>query len=510
MPTPSAAPTNEIMRPPVVVVLGHVDHGKTTLLDAIRKTNIAAGESGGITQHIGAYQAQVNDRIITFLDTPGHEAFTAIRSRGAKVADVAILVVAADESVKPQTKEAIKIIQEAGIPMVVAINKVDKPGANIDKIKQDLAQENILVESWGGQVPAVEISAKQGAGISELLDMVILVSDLLELKATLNVTAKGVIIESNKDPQRGYVATALVQEGVLRVGDWIVVGHVVGKVKSMEDFRSQTVTEAEPSQPVQITGWQESPRVGMPFRTAPAKKAAEELAADSITPPPVPFESFRKSAISAEDEHIHTLNVIFKTDVASSLEAIELSISAIHNDQVVLRVLDAGVGNITEADVKTASAKGAIIMGFHVAVEPAAQKLAERDGITIRTFDIIYELIEGIRNQLTELLPAQTQRTVVGRLKVLALFKKEGKHQILGGKVTSGKAEKSVLVDLVKGDVITRVGKLTQVQHNKEEMDSVKEGLEAGLRIDISSFSGDIQVGDTLEFIEEESVKQSL
>lgn len=497
------------IRPPVVVVLGHVDHGKTKLLDAIRKTNVIESESGGITQHIGAYQAEISGRTITFLDTPGHEAFTAIRSRGAKVADIAVLVVAADESVKPQTKEAIRIIKDAKLPTVIAINKIDKEGANPAKVKQDLAQENVLVEEWGGQTPAVEISAKQGTGIKELLEMILLVADLQELKANTDVPATGIIIESNLDKRRGYVATALVQEGILHIGDWIVVGPVVGKVKSMEDFMGHAIEDARPSQPVLITGWQEAPRVGEPFRTASAKKEAENLAAEAPTPPPVAFDQYRPSSTETTEDKL-TLNIIFKADVASSLEAIELSLNAIPSEQISLRVLGSGIGNISEADVKTAAAKGAVIVGFRVQTDPNAAKLAERDGIVIKSFDIIYELIETIRKDLTALLPTQTQRNVIGKLRVLAIFKKDARSIILGGRVTSGSVRKGAIVDVVRNDVPTRVGKISSLQQEKEDVTEVAQGVECGMRIDTSAFDGDIQEGDILEFITEEQVQQTL
>jgi translation initiation factor IF-2 len=504
----SASPLNQgTSRPPVVVVLGHVDHGKTTLLDAIRTTNVVAGESGGITQHIGAYQVRTHGHDITFLDTPGHEAFTAIRSRGANVADVAILVVAADESVKPQTLEAIRIIKDAKLPFVVAINKVDKPGANIDKVKQDLAQNDILVESWGGQVPSVEVAAKKGAGISELLDMVLLVADLLELPAQTDMSAKGVIIESHKDARRGFIATALVREGILKVGDWIVVGHVVGKVKSMDNFTGTAVTSAGPSAPVSVTGWLEAPPVGAPFKTAPAKKAAEDMATDTVMPPPPSFDTFRGAGPA---EGGQTLNVIIKADVASSLEALELSLGAIPRGQVALRALDSGIGDVSEADVKTAAAKGAVIFGFHVGVDPIAAKLAERDGISVRTFDIIYELVESVRKEMEAILPTRTERTVLGKLRVLAIFKKDAKSIILGGKVTIGSVRKGSLVDLVKGENAIRVGKITSLQQEKEDVVEAGSGVECGMRIDTSSFDGDIKESDILEFVSESQVAQVL
>ena len=507
---------NAIARPPVVVVLGHVDHGKTKLLDMIRQTNVIDKESGGITQHIGAYQAQIPStslgqagRLITFLDTPGHEAFSAIRSRGAKVADIAILVVAADESVKPQTKEAIRIVKEANLPTIIAINKTDKEGANPAKVKQDLAQEDVLVEEWGGQTPAIEISAKTGQGIPELLEMVTLVADLLELKSITDVTAKGVIIESHLDQRRGYVATALVQEGLLNVGDWIIVGAVVGKVKSMENFRGQGIEQARPSEPVLLTGWSVAPEIGKEFRTAPSKKAADDMAADSITPPPIPFDTFRATPTTSEDNRKY-LNVIFKADVASSLEAIDLSVRAIQSEGVGLRVLDSGIGTVTEADVKTAAAKGAIIFGFRVDTDNSAKSTAERQSIRIATFDIIYELIEAIRGAMTELLPTSTERTVSGRLKVLAIFKTDARSIILGGRVQSGKVEKGILVDLVRGETIARIGKITSLQQEKEDVAEAASGVECGMRIDTNAFTGEIKEGDILEFIREAQVKQAL
>ena len=499
----------EKTRPPVVVVLGHVDHGKTTLLDVIRKTKVASGESGGITQHIGAYQAQANGKTITFLDTPGHEAFTAIRSRGAKVADVAILVVAADESIKPQTKEAIGIIKEAGIPFIVAINKIDKPGANSQKVRQDLAGEEVLTEDWGGTVPAIETSARDGKGISELLDMVLLVSELEELKADPNSPAKGIIIESTLDKRRGHVATALVQGGTLHIGDWVAVGRVLGKVKSMEDFTGASVSEAGPSQPVSVLGWSAAPDIGREFFASKDKDSAEEHSLSGISLEPL-FEFFRTPFKEPENQDKKTLNVIFRSDVTSSLEAIEASAKSIRSDKAGFRILDYGVGNVSEADVKTASAKGAIIFGFRVSVESSAKKLAEKEGIRIATFDIIYELIEAFRQAMAELIDPEIERNVNGTLKVLALFKKEGRAQILGGKVGSGKITRGSLVDVVRGGKPIKLGKITQLQQSKEDVGEVREGLECGLRIDVSQSDVEVKEGDVLECYEEEKITQSL
>ena len=321
------AKDNKNTRPPVVVVLGHVDHGKTKLLDTIRKTKVAEGESGGITQHIGAYQTNVSGKTITFLDTPGHEAFSAIRSRGVKVADIAILVIAADESVKPQTREAIRIIKEEKIPFIVALNKIDKEGANVQKVKQDLATEDVLVEDWGGKVPVIEISAKEGRNIDFLLDMILLVTELEELNEDLSSQAEGIIIESNLDKRRGYVATALVKRGVLNLSDWIVVGTVVGKIKSMEDFMGKDMVEAKPSQPVLITGWPTAPDIGKEFIVVSNKNEATRIAERNVNLAP-PF-SFFKGSVETGDENKKFLNLVFKSDVSSSLEAIEVSLKAI-------------------------------------------------------------------------------------------------------------------------------------------------------------------------------------
>ncbi len=496
-------------RPPVVVVLGHVDHGKTKLLDAIRKTSVMEGESGGITQHIGAYQAVANGKLITFLDTPGHEAFTAIRSRGAKVADIAILVVAADESVKPQTKEAIRIIKDAGIPLVVAINKIDREGANPAKVKQDLATEDVLVEEWGGKTPIVEISAKQGTNIQELLDMVLLVADLEELPNDTASPAEGVIIESHLDKRRGYVATALVQKGVLKVGDWVVVGRIVGKIKSMEDFVGTPLHEAYPSQPVLITGWSDAPDIGKQLIVAMDKADATDKSTHAIDLGPLALFLAKPMP---DHEAAKSFPIIFKADVSSSLEAIDAILGAIPSAEVAYHVLDYGIGSITEADVKTALSSKALIVGFRVPVEPSAQKLAEKEGVIIATYDIIYELVERVRKDMGALLEPEVTRAVLGKLKVLALFKRDARTQILGGKVFQGTLKRAagIFVDIIRDGKNIKLGKLLQLQQNKEDVTEVHEGLEAGLRIELVSPAPDVQVGDTLELYEEESTQRSL
>ncbi len=517
-------------RSPVVVVLGHVDHGKTKLLDTIRKTNVADKESGGITQHIGAYQVITNEKTITFLDTPGHEAFTAIRSRGTKIADIAILVVAADESVKPQTKEAIRIIKEEKIPIVVAINKIDKEDANVQKVKQDLASEDILVEDWGGKVPVVEISAKAGKNISELLDMVLLVAELEELKEDLSQPAEGVIIESHLDKRRGYVVTVLDQKGILSVGDWMVAGKVMGKVKSMEDFTGRTVKEARPSQPVTLTGWNEAPDTGATFKGVGSKSEAEALAEENKGINLSPLFSFLNEPTDTEKK---AYNLVLKADVKSSLEAVDTTLKAIKSDEVRYSVVNYDIGDITENDVKTAMATKSDVVGFRVNIGPSAIILAEKEGVKVETFDVIYELIESIRKNMGKLLEPELQRTLLGKLKVLALFKKDPKFQVIGGKVLSGKVVRGAVVDVVRnGEIITK-GKLGQLQQNKEDVSEVKEGLEAGIRLDSIPDSPstppshkaskgqsratedkqpfvEIAVGDILEIYEEEEISRSL
>lgn len=517
---------NTQFRPPVVVVLGHVDHGKTRLLDTIRKTNVMEKESGGITQHIGAYQVQVpgdkgqESRVITFLDTPGHEAFVAIRSRGAKVADIAVLVVAADESVKPQTKEAIEIIKNEDIPFVVAINKIDKEGANVQKVKQDLATEDVLVEDWGGKVPTVEISAKAGKNISELLDMILLVAELEELKENLSKPAEGVIIESHLDKRRGYVTTALVQKGVLALGDWVVTGKIAGKVKSMEDFLGRSVNEARPSQPVTLTGWSEVPDTGANFVAAYSKSEASELAESNKGVDLAPLFSFLSEttdpdpsfAESFGGQRKKTYNLILKADVRSSLEAIDSSLGAIKSEGVRCNIVGYDIGDITENDVKTATATKSDIIGFRVGVGQSVERLAEKEGVRIQIFDIIYELIEAIRKNMAGLLEPEVNRIFLGRLKVLAVFKKSVKSQIFGGKVTSGKAVRGALGEVSRGDSIVAAGKIGQLQHNKEDVSEVKEGLEAGIRLDTISGSPfeEVKEGDILEIYEEEKVERTL
>lgn len=507
-PTPQQ-PSQGKIRPPVVVILGHVDHGKTSLLDTIRKTRIAERESGGITQHIGAYQAEVSGKIITFLDTPGHEAFSSIRSRGTKVADIAVLVVAAEESVKPQTKEAIGIIKSEEIPFIVAINKIDKESANPQRVRQDLAAEEVLVEDWGGNVPVVEISAKENKNIESLMEMILLVAELEELKEDLSHPCEGIIIESQLDKLRGYVASALIQKGSLEVGDWLTVGTTFGKVKSMEDFLKKPVKKAIPSQPVAITGWTSAPAIGKSFKSSHSKDEAQKIAEDNADLTPL-LRFFQSSTPTYEGKKV--LDVVFKTDVTSSMEALESALTAIKSDEVAVKVIGYDVGNIGEADLKIAMTSNAKVYGFRVKVDESARKIAEKTKIDVKTFDIIYELIESVRSDMASLLDPEIRVAPYGKLRILAVFKKDARAEIVGGKVTSGKAVRGAFADVTRNGTKLAKGRIAQLQSGKEDMPEVREGLEAGIKFELiegNNFGG-IAEGDILEIYQEEKVQRTI
>jgi len=502
-----------------VVVLGHVDHGKTSLLDYIRKTRVAASEAGGITQHIGAYQVEHKGKKITFLDTPGHEAFSAIRSRGARVADVAVLVVAADEGVKSQTKETIQIIKEAKIPFVVAINKTDKEGANSMRVKQELAENEVMVEGYGGTVPAVELSAKTGEGINELLEMILLVAELEELQVPMEVPARGVVIESHKDSRRGLVATGIVMEGELKVGDWISAGNASGKVKSLENFLAKPIKIATASQPCAILGWEIAPRVGQEFKVVASREEAEKNSLMEAVLGPVNVFA-REARTEGEIINKKVANLIVKADVQSSLEAIDQVLRAIHSEEVDYNVVNYGVGTINDADVKNAVATKASIIGFRVNIDGSARQMAEREKIPAQTFDIIYGLAEAVRSIMSELLEPEIKRIPLGKMKIIAIFKNLGKSQVIGGKVTQGKAVRGAMIDVIRNGVLLITGKLGQLQHEKADVIEVAEGLEAGIRFDLPPVPAKqtqpigipilIEEGDILEIYEEEKIKRSI
>jgi len=469
-------------RPPVIVVMGHVDHGKTKLLDSIRSTNVIAGEAGGITQHIGAYQITRKGRVITFIDTPGHEAFTAMRSRGAKVADIAILVVAADDGVKPQTIEAFRIIEAAKIPYLVAMNKIDKPSADINKTKQELStQLNITPEDWGGKIICAPISAKDGTGIEDLLDMVLLVAETeaTSLKANPNTDAAGTVIESNVDKAAGPLATILVQNGTLRVGDQLCFNDVIyGKVKSLKNYKGEDIKEAGPSTPAKILGLKISPAVGDILNVGEGEKVkTKKIKSSSQAADVIPMGSDDNA-----DDKTPKVNVVIKTDFLGSAEAIEESLMKLNNEKVKVRVISKGLGYITEGDVKRAEDSNARILGFNVRMSPAIETLVRERQVSVKMFSIIYDLIRYVKEEMQLMVKPEINRVELGRLKVLAVFRTENDSQIVGGKVLDGELKNNSLIDVKRGDDFIVSGKLTRLQSGKQDVESVEKDQEAGLK----------------------------
>lgn len=497
-------------RPPIVAILGHIDHGKTTLLDYIRKSNVAGKESGGITQHIGAYEIihTVTDgqtKKITFIDTPGHEAFSKMRSRGAKVADIAILVIAADEGVKPQTLEALDQILDSKATLIVVMNKIDKPEAKPERIKQQLAEKGVMLEGWGGTVPNQEISAKTGKGVPELLDLILLAAEMEELKADTSALAEGVVIESHKDAKIGPSATLVIKNGTMRVGDYIVCCTTTGKIKSIKNFNGQLVSEMSFSSPALITGFDEPPTVGEIFHTASDLKTAESL------------RSQKESAITVATSEETTatekkvLLVILKTDTFGSKEALEKLIDGLNFATVKVKVMKSEIGDINENDVAFAETTKALIIAFKVKAAPDMSKLMEKLGIKFIQADVIYDLINAVREDLTNLLEPTITRIDTGKISILATFKIDRTKMIVGGKVASGKIKKGSKVDVKRGGELLFSGKITQVKHFQDEIDEATTGKECGFMI-IPSAPTDkiIMVGDQLEAYEEEIKKSTL
>ena len=500
---------NLTSRPPVIVVMGHVDHGKTKLLDTIRKTNVAGSEAGGITQHIGAYTITKKGRLLTFIDTPGHEAFSMMRSRGAKIADIAILIIAADDGIQPQTEESIKIIHSAKLPLVVAINKIDKPEADQNKIKQQLAQKNLIPEDWGGKTICVPISAKQGLGIDELLDTLVLIADLNKDDITANPAGKayGTVIESHIDKGEGPVATVLIQNGTFRLGDNIFLNNFYyGKIKSLKDFKNKHLTEALPSTPVKIQGLKGVPTMGDIIEIDKIVKREQKLkhyqlknqAAAAYTPTAIKKEG---------DGNKAAINFILKADVLGSLEAIIASIDKYSHPDVSINIVKKGLGSITESEILLAEANDVFILGFHVDVTPAAQSLSQEKNIEFKTYKIIYELLDEVKKRFEALIKPEIITTPLGRLKVLAVFRKDKDSQIVGGKVTKGKITPDAKVDVIRDDQKISSGKITELQANKVNVNDASLGQECGIK-----FIGRpiIQEGDFLEFYTEEIKKKEL
>jgi len=496
-------------RPPVVVVMGHVDHGKTKLLDAIRKTNVIEGESGGITQHIGAYQAKRKNKLITFIDTPGHEAFTTMRSRGARVADIAILVIAADDSIQPQTKESIKIIKSVALPMIVAINKIDKPDANPEKVKQDLATLNLTPEEWGGKTICVPISAKQETGLDDLLEMILLVAETEkdQIMANPDRLAVGTIIESHVDRGEGPVATVLIQNGTLKAGDLVeVAGTFYGKIRAMKNFKGEDITEALPSMPVKILGLKAAPGVGDILQV---KKDIDKKSRISRYQLRQQAIDYTKPAEVKDDKNqeVKSLNLILKADVLGSLEAIIASLVKIEHAEVVINIIAKGLGNINESDIKRAEAAEAIIFGFHVKPTQDADDLAREKKVKIKLYEIIYKLLEDAKDRLEQLLSPEVIKTELGRIKVLAIFHKENKSMVLGGSVTKGKILPKTKVDVFRDEQKLATGTITQLQVNKVDVNEATQGQECGLKYEGKAV---IEEGDILEVYQEEKKKKKL
>ena len=486
-----------ISRPPVVVVLGHVDHGKSSLLEAIKNFKICAKESGGITQHIGAYEvimegnppshkATDGQRKITFIDTPGHEAFSAMRSRGAEVADIALLVVDSAQSVQPQTKEAIMAIKKAEIPMIVVLNKIDIPTADPEKIKRELSKIDILVESMGGKIPSAKVSAKEKTGIEELLEIILLVADMQELKAEVNVPVEGFIIESYMDSLKGPVATVIVERGILRNKDIIATDLALAKVKSLEDFLGKFIKEAYPSQPVIVLGFEKVPGVGEKFKNyttveqAMAKLKKEEQKRELNT------------TVIETDSEKKVLNIILKGDVFGSLEAIEGVLKNLPQDQVILRILKTEVGDINETDAKLADMSKAQIIGFRVKISPTVLQLLKNDTekkVRIKTFDIIYELIQEVRQSMEKSLDSELVYKELGKLKTLVVFWGEKNRQIVGGKIIAGEFEKGLKLNVLRDDQKVGTGKIINLQRDKKDAKKLKKGDEAGIL-----FEGNIKI----------------
>lgn len=503
-----------VERAPIVTIMGHVDHGKTSLLDYIRHAKVAAGEAGGITQHIGAYDVTTDSgKRIVFLDTPGHEAFTAMRARGASITDVVVIVVAADDNVMPQTKEAINHAQVAGVPIVIAINKVDKPQANPDKIREELANMNILVEEWGGKFQSQEISAKTGAGINELLEKVLLESELLELKANPNRNAIGTVIEASLDRGRGYVATVLVQRGRMAIGDVTVAGAHYGRVKAMFDHRGGKVTEAGPSTPVLLLGLDGAPQAGDKLHVLDSEREARELATkraqldreQSIrTKKHITLDEIgRRLAIGSFKE----LNVIVRGDVDGSVEALKDSLLKLSTEEVQVNIIHSGVGQISESDVLLASASDAVIIGFQVRPSSSARKLAEQEEIEIRLYSVIYDAINEVKDAMEGLLAPSVEEVITGNVEVREVFKISKVGAVAGCMVTEGLIKRNNQIRLVRDGIVIYTGEINQLKRFKEDVNEVKSGYECGLSI---KNYNDLKVGDVIESFEVKEVKRKL
>ena len=498
-------------RPPIITVMGHVDHGKTSLLDAIRKAKVTATEAGGITQHIGAYTVDVNGEEITFLDTPGHEAFTAMRARGAQITDVVILVVAADDGIMPQTKEAISHCKAAGVPMVVAINKIDRPNANVDRVKQELTEHGLIAEDWGGDTVCVPVSAKQGQGIDTLLEMVLLTAEMLELKANPNRKAKGTVIEAKLDKGRGSVASLLVQNGTLHVGDSILVGSTYGRIRAMFDDTGKKIKSAGPSIPVEILGLSEVPAAGDRFNQVKDEKTARNMA--EVRKEKLKNDSLNaRHRVSLEDLYsqikegsVKELDIVVKADVQGSVEAIRQSLEKLSTDDVKVRVIHGAVGAITETDISLATASNAIVIGFNVRPDSNAVSAAERDGVDVKTYRIIYDAIEDVKSAMIGMLEPEYKEVILGTAEVRTTYKISNVGTIAGCYVQSGKLRRNAEVRVIRQGIVIFESTLSSLKRFKDDAKEVAAGYECGLSVD--KFN-DIKEGDIIECFMMEAIQR--
>ncbi|MFA5755294.1 MAG: translation initiation factor IF-2 [Candidatus Paceibacterota bacterium] len=487
-----------IYRPPVVVILGHIDHGKTSLLTSIRDFKILEKESGGITQHVGAYQIVHNDKKITFIDTPGHESFSAIRSRGSKLADIAILVIDAVEGIKKQTKEAIEHIKKAELITIVAFNKMDKPGADPEKVKQQLSKEDMIVESYGGKIPSVEISALTGKGITDLLDVIQLVAEMEELKSDIDGVAEGVIIESYMDSKKGPTSTVLVDKGVLKKGEYIGTNSATGKIKSLGDFTGKEIESAFPSDPVVIIGFENVPMVGERMKVYGSIDEAKNNMKEKV---------FKEKKNFNEDPDKKCLNLIIKSDALGSIEAIREILNILPQETVQIKIIKAEVGNVSETDVKLAKGGEAVILAFRTKKDKIAEITAEKDKTRIFEFNIIYELSQKVRELMEKKLVKEKERTDLGRVEVIAIFRTEKNRQIVGGNVIEGEVQKSSMLEIFRDGEKVGSGKIVGLQSGKKDFDVVKKGRESGI---LYQGSTRIKEGDELVIYKEEYIKECL
>lgn len=500
-------------RPPVVAVMGHVDHGKTSLLDAIRGASVAKGEAGGITQHIAAYQIQHGERRITFLDTPGHEAFAALREHGARLTDVVIIVVAADDGIKPQTIEAIRFARKAGVKIVVAINKIDKEGADANRVKQQLAEQDLLIEEWGGDTVVVEVSAKTKQGIDNLLDMILLVADVEDLRADADVPSQGLIIEAHMEQGRGPVAEALVEAGKLRPGMFVVAGSTYARIRNLESTEGATLKEATPSTPVRITGFKSLPEFGDEFVVVKDEKTARTQSAafalQRQTNGRLEMNSTELMRIINRSNELNELNIIVKADVQGSLTSVIDSLRTLNTDEVAVRVVGSGVGTINENDIHLAHTSKAIIYGFSVDIPSSIKQIAARDKVSVRLYKVIYELIDDVKNELSGLLAPEIVETDLGRLVVKGIFKTSKTEVICGGEVTKGKLTVPSLARIMRGTEQLAEVKITNLKRGPQDAKEVFEGELCGLSFE-STARVDLQEGDRVELFTRELVERSL